>query len=151
MPLAAQGILPPVIVLPLAAVAVLVICAHLAAMHAAPDIPLSRRRIRTASGVVMLVTSLVLAYAFAYVNQDDPARFAAAWAAAIMLLVIVLTLATVDVLNNVRLARLQRRRIRRDAGDLYEQLADALRQAARDRHADDDQPSLQLPGSESDP
>lgn len=145
-----QGVLPPIVVLPFAALAVLVVTAHLVAMHGAPDVPLSRRRIRTAAGTVMLVTALVLAYAFAYVRPDDPARFTTVWTAAIMLLGAVLCLAGLDALNNVRLARLQRRRIRRSAGRLHEQFAQALDEAARTRVTDNDQPPLTLRGGQDD-
>ncbi len=125
-----QGVLPPVVVLPVVALCVLVVTAHLIAMHAAEGVPLSRRRIRTAGGGVMLVTSLVLAYAFSFVRPDDPVRFTAAWTGAIMMLTMVLFLGGLDALNNVRLARLQRRRLRRGAGALHEQLAKALAEAA---------------------
>ena len=162
MSLAAQGILPPVVVLPVAALAVLVVAGHLTALRAAPGIPLSRRRLRTASGVVMLVTTVVLAYAFSFVRSDDPGRFTVAWSAAIMLLVVVLGLAGLDALNNVRLARILRRRIRRDAGQLHAQLAAAIalaRQTAPDAPRtpdppdppDHDEPNLTLRGRQEDP
>lgn len=136
------GVLPPIVVLPVAAFAVLVVTAQLVTMHAAEDVPLSRRRIRTASGVMMLVTSLVLAYAFAFVRPEDPARFTAAWAAAVMLLTAVLFLGGLDALNNVRLARLQRRRFRRGASRLHEQLAEALAEAVRKTATDQTTPAI---------
>lgn len=139
-----QGVLPPLVVLPPAALAVLVIAGHLAALHATPDIPLSRRRLRTAAGIVMLTTSLVLAYAFAFVRVDEPARFTTVWTAAVMLLVVVLVLAGLDALNNVRLARIHRRRIRREAGRLHHQIAQALAEAAGKAHQPDDPPHLTL-------
>jgi hypothetical protein len=136
-----HGVLPPVVVLPLALLAGLVIVAHLAALHAAPDVPVSRRRLRTAAGIVMLTTTLVLAYAFAFVGTGDPARFATVWTAAILLLLVVLTLAGLDALNNVRLARIHRRRIRREAGGLHARIAEALTRAARETPADHDRPA----------
>ena len=136
------GVLPPVVVLPVAALAVLVVTAQLAAMHAEREVPLSRRRIRTAGGIVMLATSLVLAYAFAFVRPEDPARFTTAWAAAVMLLTAVLVLGGLDALNNVRLARLQRRRFRRGAAKLHEQLADALAKAARNTEKNQTTPAM---------
>ena len=122
-----QGVLPPIVVLPLAVLTVLLIAAHLAALQADQSVPLSRRRIRTANGVVMLVTTLTLAYAFAYASATDPARFTLAWGASIMLLTIVLALSSIDVLNNLRLTRLQRRRVRRAASALHTQLATILK------------------------
>lgn len=122
-----QGVLPPIVVLPLAILTVLLIAAHLAALQADRAVPLSRRRIRTANGVVMLITTLTLAYAFAYASTADPARFALVWGAAIMLLTIVLALSSIDVLNNLRLTRLQRRRVKKAAIDLHSQLATILK------------------------
>ncbi len=122
-----QGVLPPLAVLPVAILAVLVIAAHLAALHADHTVAISRKRIRTANGVVMLIASIVLAYAFAYAPVADPARFAIAWGAAIMLLAVVLALSSIDAINNVRLSRLQRRRVRKAANALQEQLASLLR------------------------
>jgi|GEM_PF-3302784 len=122
-----QGVLPPIVVLPLAILTVLLIAAHLAALQADRAVPLSRRRIRTANGVVMLLTTLTLAYAFAYASTADPARFALTWGAAIMLLTVVLALSSIDVLNNLRLTRLQRRRVKKAAIDLHSQLATILK------------------------
>lgn len=141
-----QGVLPPIVVLPLAILTVLVIAAHLAALQADRSVPLSRRRIRTANGVVMLVTTLTLAYAFAYASTADPARFALTWGAAIMLLTIVLALSSIDVLNNFRLTRLQRRRVKRAAVNLHSQLASILQGQNRTgprlvRSPDDDEPT----------
>lgn len=121
-----QGVLPPIAVLPVAILAVLVVAAHLAALHADHTVALSRKRIRTANGVVMLVASVALAYAFAFAPVNNPARFTIAWGAAIMLLTVVLALSSLDALNNVRLARLQRRRVRTAADALQEQLAALL-------------------------
>lgn len=123
-----QGVLPPIVVLPIAILAVLVITAHLAALHADHTIALSRKRIRTANGVVMLITSMVLAYAFAYTSTHNPAQFTIAWGAAIMLLTLVLALSTIDVLNNLRLSRLQRRRVKKAANNLHTELARLLRE-----------------------
>lgn len=139
----ASGVLPPVVVLPLATVAVLVIAAHLSAMSMARGMPLSRRRIRTASGAVMLVTTLVLAYAFAYAPVSDPRRFTIAWSASVMLLAVVLGLGALDAANNVRLARVQKRRLRRAARELEGQLGGALR-GARKTAERDDRPRLTL-------
>jgi hypothetical protein len=149
-----QGVLPPIVVLPLACVAVLVIAAHLAALAGARDMPLSRRRIRTASGVVMLITSVVLAYAFAYAPVSDPRRFTVAWSASVMLLGAVLGLGGLDAINNVRLARLQAGRIRRAAGALDRQIAETIARSVRAGKAgsgSDDQPRLTLRGSDRDP
>lgn len=140
----AQGVLPPIVVVPLASLAVLVIAAHLTALHGDRSVPLSRKRLRTANGVVMLVTAVVLVYAFAWAPPSDAARFALAWAASVMLLTAVLALSALDIINNLRLARLHRRRMQRTACDLGAQLSEFLRNAredaARRRNAESDQP-----------
>lgn len=144
---AGPGVLPPVVVLPLACVAVLVIAAHLTAMTGDREMPLSRRRIRTASGVVMLITSVVLAYAFAYAPVSDPRRFTVAWSVAVMLLATVLGLGGLDAINNVRLARRRARRVRRAAGVLERQIARTIaEQAGKAGTASDDGPGLRLTG-----
>ncbi len=141
-----QGVLSPIAVLPVAILAVLVIAAHLAALHADHTVALSRKRIRTANGVVMLITSIVLAYAFAFAPVADPARFAIAWGAAIMLLTVVLALSSIDALNNVRLSRLQRRRVKKAANALHVQLASLLRTDP----PTDDQPARPNPSATDD-
>lgn len=140
-----QGILPPIVVIPLAALTVLVIAAHLAALQADNAIPVSRKRIRTANGVVMLITTVVLAYAFAYTSTHNPARFTLTWGAAVMLLTVILALSSIDVLNNLRLTRLQRRRVKKAANDLHAQLATILKGHTNPpprlvRAPDDDEP-----------
>lgn len=137
MLLASHGILPGAVVLPVAALAVLVVAAHLSALRSDAGVPISRRRLRTASGAAMLVTTVVLSYAFTAVRPDDPVRFTIAWTGAIMLLVVVLALAGLDAINNVRLARIHRRRVRDDAGHIYAQIADAIARARAERGQDD--------------
>ncbi|HZW08352.1 MAG TPA: hypothetical protein VFF69_00475 [Phycisphaerales bacterium] len=149
-----QGVLPPAVVLPLACLAVLVIAAHLAALGGATAMPLSRRRIRTASGVVMLITSAVLAYSFAYAPVSDPRRFTMAWSASVMLLAVVLGLGGLDAINNVRLARLQGGRLRRAAGSLERRIVDSIAAGPRPGKAgpgSDDEPRLTLRGDDHRP
>lgn len=141
------GVLPPLVVLPLACIAVLVVSAHLAAMAADREMPLSRRRIRTATGIVMLATILVLAYSFAYAPVGNPRRFTIAWSMSVMLLAVVLGLGGLDAINNVRLARLTRRRIGKAGRELERQIARAIaehRSAGHRGAGRDDQPSFRL-------
>ncbi|MBK7406209.1 MAG: hypothetical protein IPJ41_16795 [Phycisphaerales bacterium] len=113
-------------VVPMGAVALLVIAGHLTALHAAKGMPASRRRLRTACGVVMMITSCALAYAFGYVRPDDARLFTLSWALTVALLALVLGLAALDALNNLRLGRLQHRRIRKAAAELHRQIARAM-------------------------
>lgn len=110
----------------MAAMTLLVIAGHLTALGAANGMPTSRRRIRTACGAVMMLTTCALAVAFGAVRPDDPRLFTLAWTVSVMLLAMVLGLAGLDAINNLRLGRLQRRRIRRAAQDLHRQIARAM-------------------------
>lgn len=122
-------VLPPAVVLPVSAFAIIVIAAHLVVLHGAARVPLSRVRIRTANGVVMIITVMSLAYAFGMAPVGDIRAFTLAWATAVMLVTLVLALGALDVANNLRLVRTKRQRIRRDAADLHVQLAQMLGRA----------------------
>ena len=117
-----MSVLPPSVVVPMAVLTALVIVAHMIVLRCAPDMPLSRKRIRNASAVLMLITTVVLAHAFGFARFDDPRRFTLSWLAAVVLLVMVLVLAGLDALNNIRLARLQKRRIRNTAREIHHAL-----------------------------
>ncbi len=110
-----NGIAPMWISGPLAMLTLVVVAAHLMAMRSA-DMPESRRRIRTANGWLILITTPVLAIAFSVVSPANPRRFALVWAVAIALLGFVILMAFVDMANNLRLANHQRREISRTAG-----------------------------------
>lgn len=107
-----SGLVPIWVSGPLAMMALVVVAAHLIAMRNA-DMPESRRRIRTANGWLILVTAPVLAIAFSLVSWQTPRRFALIWALAIILLCFVILMAMVDMANNLRLARIQRRQLGR--------------------------------------
>lgn len=109
----AAGVAPVWAVVPMAIAAIIAVCAHLAVVGADPTIPRSRRRLRTACGVVMLAASVELAYASAFVSPANPRAFAFAWVVATALLLCVVGLALVDMLNSFRLAGVGRRRLSR--------------------------------------
>lgn len=100
---------------PMAMVTLVVVAAHLIAMRTA-DMPESRRRIRTANGWLMMVAVPVLVVAFSVVHTGSPRPFALVWGVAIMLLALVLAMAFLDMANNLRLARIQQRQLRREMG-----------------------------------
>ena len=120
-------VLPPIVVIPMAGLTILIILAHLVALRASPEMPLSRKRIRSSSAVVMLITTIVLAYAFGFARIDDPRQFTLSWFSAVMLLMMVLLLATLDAANNIRLARIHKERIRKAARDLHHAIVEAHR------------------------
>ncbi|MCC5787829.1 MAG: hypothetical protein JJU33_14140 [Phycisphaerales bacterium] len=97
-----QPLAPRWVVLPMAAVTLVVLAAHVMAIRVAP-MPDSRRRIRTANGVVMMLLVTVLAYAIGVATPALPGGFTLGWLAAVGLLVVVLGLSLLDMLNTFRL------------------------------------------------
>lgn len=105
-------LLPPWIALPAAGLVMLFIAGHVLAQHRA-DVPPSRRRIRVASGVLMMITAGLLGYGFGVVTPAQPGMFALTWMAILGLLVIIVGVAAMDVVNNLRLHAHARRELRR--------------------------------------
>lgn len=131
---AAGPIAPAWAVLPIALIAAGVTAWHVGALQGADAraaMPASRRRIRTANGVVSMVAIPVLAWAFGVVSPEAPRSFTLAWSASAGLLGIIVLLAATDVLNTARLARRTLRRqlveLRRERGALEAQLHASLR------------------------
>lgn len=111
--LSVQPLAPVWFVVPMAATTMLVVAAHLlACLHA--DMPPSRRRIRLANGTLILLTLPVLAYALCFVSPSEGRPFIIAWTVLAGSTTLVMTLAWLDLLNNVRLAARERRAL----GDL---------------------------------
>ncbi len=100
----ASSIAPWWFVLPVAAVTLLVVAGHWIAL-ARSDMPAGRRRLRTANGLVMMMSVPVLAYGFGGVDTADHRRFVLAWMAASGLIVIVIALAGLDLLATFVFAR----------------------------------------------
>lgn len=124
-----NGLVPIWVSAPLAMLALVATAAHLTAMRSA-NMPESRKRIRTANGWLILVTTPVLAIAFSVVSPSQPRQFALVWVIAIGLLTLVLVMAFVDIANNVRLARRQQHRLRRSMGaSMREQITDRSKDA----------------------
>jgi hypothetical protein len=95
--------LPPWMVVPPALVLVVAIGAHMAGMRGR-DMPPSRRRIRTANGVLMLLTVPLTAFAFCAVSPADPRFFVLTWFAVVVMVGLVVAMAMADILNNLWLA-----------------------------------------------
>lgn len=99
---------------PIAAVLMLMVAAHALAMRDT-DHPASRKRIRQANAVLILLTIPVLTAGFCLINPHTHAReWALIWGAAFAMLAFVVLLAIADMLNTVRLARDARRALRRE-------------------------------------
>ncbi|MBL8991664.1 MAG: hypothetical protein JNJ48_08820 [Phycisphaerae bacterium] len=101
--LATNGpIASPWVAVPVVSVAMLLVAAHVLAIQRVP-MPSSRRRIRTANGLLMLVALPLLAYAVSVVPPADKRPFVLAWMSVMILVSMVLGLALVDIANNIRL------------------------------------------------
>ncbi|MEQ8770846.1 MAG: hypothetical protein RIB60_10105 [Phycisphaerales bacterium] len=118
-------IAPAWIVLPLSAVALVVIAGYLVALRAAPTtevLPPSRRRIRMASGWVSMITVALLAYGFGVATPANARVFMLVWIAGTAMVGLVLMLAFIDLADSYR--------IRRDADRARRRELAAARRAA---------------------
>jgi hypothetical protein len=100
----------------MAGVALLATAAHLIALKEAPKgaLPESRRRIRTATGWVIMFAIPLSAYAFGIATPGRAGTFVLVWTAVVGLVGVILMLAMVDAINTMRLHRRASRRLRRD-------------------------------------
>lgn len=106
-----RPIAPAWLALTLGMVTLVVVAGHLMALRAA-EMPESRRRIRTVSGVVILMATPLVAYAFGIVTPSEAKAFTLAWSAVMGLLGLILILAALDIVNNGRIYREQHRAMR---------------------------------------
>lgn len=120
--LASETLAHPWVVMPMAILSLLVVAGHLSLL-ARSDMPPSRVRIRTANGLVMLLSLPVAAYALAIAKPAvDQRAFVIAWTMTAGMITIVLLLALLDIANTWRLHR-------REVRVLRERLDEARREA----------------------
>jgi hypothetical protein len=93
------SVAPAWAVLPLAFVTLIVVAVHWVALGQA-DMPRWRKSIRTANGLVMMLTIPVLAYGFGVVSPQNQRHFILTWVLATGLMSLVMLLALADVLNS---------------------------------------------------
>jgi hypothetical protein len=125
-PLLAQAAAPVAsawIMIPVACVAMLVVAAHVIALGKA-EMPASRRRIRSASGALMLLTIPVLAYASSIVTPAQTRLFVLSWTLGVGLLTLVVALALLDMLNTLRLHRAEKAALRQSLRETLTRPAD---------------------------
>ncbi|MCE7972718.1 MAG: hypothetical protein DYG92_00100 [Leptolyngbya sp. PLA1] len=113
--LALGGALAPLwIVAPLGVVTLLVVSGHVLGLWRA-EMPASRRRIRIANGLLMMMSIPLGVYAM---SVADPAvqkrEFLLSWMMIVGLVTLVLALAAGDILNNWRLYFAEKRRLARE-------------------------------------
>ncbi len=113
--LGVSGALAPLwIVAPLGVVTLLVVSGHVLSLWKA-EMPASRRRIRIANGLLMMMSIPLGVYAL---SVADPAvqkrEFLLSWMMIVGLVTLVLALAAGDILNNWRLYFAEKRRLARE-------------------------------------
>lgn len=114
------------VTIPVCALAMLATAAHVWAVQRV-EMPASRRRIRTVTGLVLLVMWPLLAIAMSGVDASDRRRFVLVWMVVIGLLVMAIALAVLDMLNSARLAV-------RAKQELMRAVREELRKEAETRH-----------------
>ncbi len=103
MIIAAQ--LPGAVTIPIAAVLAFAILWYWIALDK-PNVPASRRRIRRASMVVLLVSLPVFVQALSFSNhQTNASQYVIVWSMALLLLVLLVITAIADALNTMKLHR----------------------------------------------
>ena len=101
-------ILPLWIVAPPTVVLMLFLANHVKTLQRTTAPP-RRRRIRTATGVAMMLTTALLAHALAIVSPSDARTFVLVWMMIISLLGLIILLAFLDAMTTYFLLRAHRR------------------------------------------
>ena len=115
----AGPLLSPWFVIPLSICALLVIAAHVLTLDQA-EMPASRKRIRRVNGLLMMFTVPLVAYAFGIATPARPRVFVMVWMIVAGLVMLVLSLALLDVVNTWRVTRRQRRELRKQIASARE-------------------------------
>jgi hypothetical protein len=119
--------LPAALSIPVAAVVAILILWYWKRLGGA-DVPVSRRRIRRASIVVVLAGLPILVHAVSFVDyKTEQGHYVAAWLLVLFCIGLVLIAAAIDFLDTVRLTRLERQR------NLVDTIAAAARAEAKRR------------------
>jgi hypothetical protein len=112
--LAAGPIAPAWAILPVGILALIVVGLHVSRMLRS-DMPPSRRRIRIANGVLMMFTIPLFAFALSLVDPASQQKlFAMTWMLNFCLMTLIFGVACFDILNNIRIYRVERAQLRRE-------------------------------------
>lgn len=123
-------ITPPAYTVPVAAVVFVWIIWYWRRLSVS-EMPESRRRIRRALQVVMLVGLMPLVAGLSFLdNEHQPDRYIGAWILVMALLAFLLVLAMVDILNNLRV---HVRESQEGLGESRTKLRRAIREYEKDR------------------
>lgn len=96
------------------------------------EVPESRRRIRRASMLILLVLMPVLVRALSYVDEQTPVEFVVAWGIVLLLVFLLLVSGLVDLWNNLRL---HRRHLEEASVEHAARLMRAIRRSSHDSEA----------------
>ena len=96
--------LPLWIVAPPTIFVMLFLAGHVMALQQA-DFEPRRKRIRTVTGVLMMVTAALLAHALAIISPSDSRTFVLTWLMIVSLLGLIILLAAIDVLSSYAVYR----------------------------------------------
>lgn len=96
--------LPFWVVAPPTVFVMLFLAGHVMALQQA-DIEPRRKRIRTVTGVLMMLTSALLAHALGIISPGDTRTFLLAWIIIVALLGLIILLASLDALNSYTVYR----------------------------------------------
>lgn len=115
---------PAWLVLPVAALALLVVAGHVLVIDRA-EMPPTRKRIRTVNGVLMMFTIPLAAAAFSIIPPTQPHTrlFLMAWVLVVGLILLVLSLAMLDIANTFLMHRRERVELRRQIAEARALLA----------------------------
>lgn len=113
MPSLLATLVPLWVAAPVAGVLMFSVAAHAVAVGGS-DHPASRKRIRQANGVlILLVIPLITAGVSVLDPTANPREWTLVWLSVFALLAVIVTLAVADVFNTLRLARNAKRAMRR--------------------------------------
>lgn len=116
-------VISPWIALPITIMLMILSAVHARRTRASAE-PASRKRIRIANAMLMMLTLPLVAVGFSIVSpRTHPREWILIWMAAMALLTMNVALACLDVINTVRLLRTARRRLRAEM--ILESLSDA--------------------------
>lgn len=127
-------IAPAWLVLPIAAVALILQAGYLIAIRdSSPDqMPASRKRIRTATGWLSMFAIPLSAYGFGIARPSDAGTFTIVWMLVIGLIAAIVLLAMLDAMNTMRLHRGEDDQIHKELREKLRRDLDAMREQ-RDR------------------
>lgn len=123
-----EPLLSPWFVCPIGICGLLVIAWHVNVLCADSSMPASRRRIRSVTNATAAATIPLLTAGLCVIAPDQRQLFGTAWLVSAGLLLLVLMLASIDLLNTMRLHAIERREQRQHLRAMRHEVDAILRQ-----------------------